>query len=111
MLSLREGWSGIVVPSKFFASLALGKPVFYAGEHISDIGRWVTEHDVGVIARPEETDAVAARLEALLADEEPRDRWRANALAAYAAHFSKERTNDAWAALLGGSKDEAPCAS
>ena len=31
LISLREGWEGIVVPSKFFGALAMGRPVIYMG--------------------------------------------------------------------------------
>src|SRR5438876_10888764 len=48
LVSLQPEWAGIVVPSKFFGSLAVGRPVLYAGPGDSEIARWVGESDVGV---------------------------------------------------------------
>ena len=47
LASLRPGWTGIVVPSKFFGSLAAGRPVIFAGEPHSAIARWIRRHNVG----------------------------------------------------------------
>ena len=49
MVSLREGWAGIVVPSKFFASLAMGRPVLFSGPVNSAVSIWCIKHKVGYI--------------------------------------------------------------
>src|SRR5439155_22933525 len=40
LVSLRPEWTGIVVPSKFFGSLASGRPVIFAGDPKSALARW-----------------------------------------------------------------------
>jgi glycosyltransferase involved in cell wall biosynthesis len=100
LISLRGDWAGVVVPSKFFASLAVGRPVIYAGPADSEIARWIGEHDLGLHLRPEAIDAAADRLHALMADEPALGRWRENALAVYRRRWSKQVTNDRWDALL-----------
>lgn len=50
LASLRPEWSGLVVPSKFFGSLAMGRPVLFAGARSSAIARWIEEHRAGWIA-------------------------------------------------------------
>jgi hypothetical protein len=47
MISLNKEWSGLVVPSKFFGSLATGKPVIYAGPADSAIACLLREHEIG----------------------------------------------------------------
>jgi glycosyltransferase involved in cell wall biosynthesis len=102
MVSLRPDWDGVVVPSKFFASLAIGRPLVYAGPARSEIPRWIAQHDLGVIIgdHNDEVDAAAARLVALAGDPAALARWRENALAVYQREWSKRVTNDRWDALL-----------
>lgn len=49
MVSLREGWEGIVVPSKFFGSLAMGRPVLFSGPVNSAISIWCTKYKIGFV--------------------------------------------------------------
>jgi colanic acid biosynthesis glycosyl transferase WcaI len=98
--SLRPEFTGIVVPSKFFAALAVARPFIFAGRSDAAIARWIREHDVGFELPPGQADAVAARLVALKDDTAGLRATRANALATYRRHFSKRLVNDRWAALL-----------
>jgi colanic acid biosynthesis glycosyl transferase WcaI len=102
LISLRDDWAGVVVPSKFFASLAVGRPLLYAGPPESEIARWIADYDLGLHLRDDDDSAraVADRLHALMADPLALDRWRANALAVYRRQWSKQVTNDRWDQLL-----------
>ena len=105
LLSLRPEWAGIVVPSKFFGSLAVGRPVLYVGPADSEVTSWIAELDVGLRVAEEEDrmdgiDVVVARLHALLADPSDLARWQANALAVYQREFSKRVVNDRWNIFL-----------
>ena len=100
LVSLRPDWAGLVVPSKFFASLAIGRPVVYAGPPDSEIARWIAEHDLGLHLTEDNVDDVAERLHRLIGDPEALSRWRDNALAVYRREWSKRVTNDRWDALL-----------
>jgi glycosyltransferase involved in cell wall biosynthesis len=100
LVSLRPDWAGVVVPSKFFASLAIGRPVIYAGPADSEIARWIAAHDLGLHLTPATVDAVADRLCRLADDPGALARWRDNALAVYQRQWSKQVTNDRWDALL-----------
>ena len=101
LVSLRAEWAGLVVPSKFFASLAIGRPVIYAGPADSEIARWIAEHDLGLHLTEDSVDRVAERLHALIEDPAALGRWRDNALSVYRRQWSKAVTNDRWHALLG----------
>jgi len=37
LVSLRENWTGTLVPSKFFGSIAIGRPILYAGNENSSV--------------------------------------------------------------------------
>lgn len=100
LLSLRPEWAGIVVPSKFFGSLAVGRPVLYAGPADSEVAVWIAQHDIGLHLAEDHIDAAADRLAELLADSSDVARWQANALAVYQREFSKRAVNDRWDSLL-----------
>jgi colanic acid biosynthesis glycosyl transferase WcaI len=98
--SLRPDFTGIVVPSKFFAALAVARPFIFAGRSDAAIATWIREHGVGFELSPGQADAVAARLVALKDDDAGLRAGRANALAIYRRHFTKRLVNDRWSALL-----------
>lgn len=100
LVSLRADWAGVVVPSKFFASLAVGRPVVYAGPAESEIARWIAQHEIGFHLTEETTDAAADRLHRLLDDRDALARLRESALAVYRREWSKAVTNDRWDRLL-----------
>jgi hypothetical protein len=104
LLSLGAEWAGIVVPSKFFGSLAVGRPVIYAGPPQSAVAAWIQEHDVGLHLDAAGLPALCDRLHALAqvgavagAD---LPAWQARAQETYRREFSKRAVNDRWDALL-----------
>jgi glycosyltransferase involved in cell wall biosynthesis len=44
-ISLRDGFEGLVVPSKAYGSLAAGRPIIYQGSARGDVGVVVASHD------------------------------------------------------------------
>lgn len=113
LLSLQPEWAGLVVPSKFFASLAVGRPVLYAGPASSEIATWVHEHDLGLVLDPAaQGDAGAGagadadmaetthRLVQLSAEPARLGMMQATALSVYQSRFAKDVANDRWNAIL-----------
>jgi colanic acid biosynthesis glycosyl transferase WcaI len=100
LVSLRADWAGVVVPSKFFASLAIGRPVIYAGPDDSEIARWIAEHDLGLHLTPNNVERVTDELHRLLDDPAAIARWQESALRVYRRQWSKRVTCDRWDALL-----------
>lgn len=85
LISLRPGWEGIVVPSKFFASLAMGRPVLFSGGENSEINGWIHQFNLGYRL---EADFIS-EMEQLLTNGETVFRLQENAFAAYQKHFSR----------------------
>ncbi|MDB4979517.1 MAG: hypothetical protein JWM82_269 [Myxococcales bacterium] len=100
LLSLRAEWAGIVVPSKFFGSLAVGRPVVFAGPDDSEIARWIAEHELGFVLDEARRAAVVDGLHALADDPEALARLQARALATHERLFSRAVVNDGWDVLL-----------
>ena len=87
LISLRPGWEGIVVPSKFFASLAMGRPVLFSGGENSEISGWIRQFNLGYRL---ENDFIN-ELEQLLTNKEAVSHLQKNAFAAYQEHFSRRK--------------------
>jgi hypothetical protein len=103
LLSLRPEWTGLVVPSKFFASLAVGRPVLYAGSPTSEIATWIDENDLGLVLGPGSIDAAAHRLHQFIdkpAAAGALAAWQQNAQSVYRSRFSMAIGNDRWNDLL-----------
>ena len=98
--SLRPEFTGIVVPSKFFAALAVGAAV-HLRRHGRSQRRAVdprARRRLRARARPGRRRR--PRLTALKDDPRALRAGRDAAFAAYHRHFSKRLINDRWAALL-----------
>ena len=65
---VREGFDGLVVPSKAYGVFAAGRPMIYLGDPAGEISRLVTEHDLGISIVPGDADALADAIETLRAD-------------------------------------------
>ncbi|HME46307.1 MAG TPA: glycosyltransferase family 4 protein [Syntrophorhabdales bacterium] len=100
LLSLRPEWEGIVVPSKFFGSLAVGRPVLYAGPEDSSIAAWVRELDLGLLLTDRNFRDVTEQVLAIAKDPRVLALWQKNAFEAYQHHFSRKNIMDAWNAAL-----------
>lgn len=100
LMSLRSEWSGLVVPSKFFGSLAVGRPVLYTGAPDSDIARWIGELDVGQVVTSERLADAVAYLEGLAASPTALHALQGRARRAYDRLFRRELALDAWDQLL-----------
>ena len=100
LLSLRPEWQGVVVPSKFFGSLAVGKPVIYAGPDFSSIAGWVREFDVGLVLTEDSFKTVVQELLKISQNPDVLRSWQQNALQTYGNHFSKKIVMDAWNSAL-----------
>lgn len=89
LVSLRQNWTGIVVPSKFFGCLASGRPVLFAGEEQSCLNQWIQEHDVGWRLTPDNLDKVASQLLHLAEAPTELRRLQERCHAVYQNHFSR----------------------
>jgi len=98
LLSLRKEWDGIVVPSKFFGSLAVGRPLLYSGSKESDIGNWIQKYDCGLIldGNTSNMDNLVEYLVSCIKNKAKLQTWQKNAFRAYHDNFSKKIVMDGW---------------
>jgi colanic acid biosynthesis glycosyl transferase WcaI len=96
LVSLRDGWEGIVVPSKFFASLSMGRPVLFSGPAESEINGWMEQYGFGYRL----TDAFLDTIGHLLDNPEHLERMKSQAFASYHEHFSRKAGMKNWKKTL-----------
>jgi glycosyltransferase involved in cell wall biosynthesis len=96
LVSLRPEWTGLVLPSKFFGSLASGRPVLFAGSRDCAIARWIREHQVGWLLDADSVDAIAADLRQLQHEPARLAEMQRRCHQVYHAHFSRRQVMDAW---------------
>jgi glycosyltransferase involved in cell wall biosynthesis len=96
LVSLRPEWAGIVVPSKFFGALAVGRPVLFAGPSESSIAGIIREHKVGWVLNRESLDSVASEMRRLATTREELAALHRHCHKVYRDNFCRHRILDAW---------------
>ena len=96
VVTLRDAWTGTVVPSKFFAALAVGRPVLFEGSPMSAIAIWIREFRVGWVLTADSEESIAEELVALSSDPRRLADLFDHCHAIYTSKFSKQLMIDAW---------------
>lgn len=96
LVSLRKGWEGIVVPSKFFGSLAIGRPVIFSGPTQSSIYIWCKEYNAGIPL----DEKTASFLKQVEEDSSIVESLKKNAYRIYHEQFSKDVICKRWSQLV-----------
>jgi glycosyltransferase involved in cell wall biosynthesis len=102
IVALRESWTGAVVPSKFFGSLAIGRPVLFLGSAESAVAKWIEEFDTGWVLNENTFESVVCRLIALGGDEHAKTQLFRHCNAVYREKFSRTEALDRWDRILRG---------
>lgn len=68
LISLREQAAGMMVPSKFYSSLAVGRPCIYIGPKGTEIARVLEESQAGTIVPQGDADALSNAILAFRSD-------------------------------------------
>lgn len=100
LVTLREGFEGLVVPSKLFGHLARGVPTLYVGPQ-SDIEFYITEAQAGCCISNGDVQGLADRLVALAGEPSRLDEMRDAATRYYEQHLAKPIGLARYMALLG----------
>ncbi len=99
-VSLREGFEGLVVPSKAYGVLAGGRPIIYQGSPSGEIARMVAQEDIGLVTPQADT----ASLRNIVLQAWRRPEWRKHvgvrARALAESRYGMLRSLDAYATLL-----------
>jgi colanic acid biosynthesis glycosyl transferase WcaI len=96
LVSLRPEWTGVVVPSKFFGSLAAGRPVVFDGSPDSAIAGWIREFGVGWVLTADNLAEVADDIRSLVTDADHLAKLQQRCHDVYQKHFSWRAVTDGW---------------
>jgi glycosyltransferase involved in cell wall biosynthesis len=91
---------GLMVPSKIYGVMAVGRPVVFVGDEDGEVARAVERAGCGVAASVGDPDQLVTSLLSLKADAPMRARLGASAADAYAAHHRFDAVATRWVQLL-----------
>lgn len=100
LISLKEEWTGISVPSKYFSSIAIGKAVLFSGSSESSLSIWTKQFNLGFQVETETVSTVADLLCDIAMNRDLIAEINRNSFESYQKHFSKRAICDGWSVLL-----------
>ena len=86
LITLEKGFDGLVVPSKAYNIMALGKPIIYVGSNNGEIARLIQESNCGVVVEPKDNDRMVKTIMAYLANPELKELHGHNGKTYYSHH-------------------------
>jgi glycosyltransferase involved in cell wall biosynthesis len=91
VVTLRENFQGLLVPSKFVGALASGRPLLYVGPCEGEIPDAVRAGECGCVIAPGDSTAFAEAIVALQADDTKRERMGRNARKLFEERYTREK--------------------
>jgi colanic acid biosynthesis glycosyl transferase WcaI len=89
LVTLRAGFEGIIVPSKFLGYMARGIPTLYIGPD-SDVAEMIRNAECGACCDAGHFDSVAGVLHGAINNPSQMRRWAQNGQSFYSQHLSRE---------------------
>lgn len=101
VVSLKPSWAGLVIPSKFFGSMAVGRPVIYIGSRKSVLADWIEDYRLGwVIEKEEDEQLLLADLQEIIEYPALLQEYRERAHFFYQNYCRKKIALERWEELL-----------
>jgi glycosyltransferase involved in cell wall biosynthesis len=99
-VTLREEWTGMVVPSKFFGALSAGRPILFAGSSGSSLARWIREFEIGWTLNSANIQDVRAKLINYANSPAQQAEMQMRCFSVYRQHFSRSTQISRWDEIL-----------
>jgi glycosyltransferase involved in cell wall biosynthesis len=99
-VSLREGFEGLVVPSKTYGIMAAGRPILYQGNAHGEIARMIIEKGFGEVVPEGEVNLLEMAILRLYNDRALADLLGKRARAALEEEYSMQRAMDAYEGIF-----------
>ena len=100
VVTLRSGFEGLLVPSKFVGALAAGRPILFVGPKMGEIPDAIVSGQCGIVIEPGEWRLLAEAILELYRDEALRGRMGRNARALFEQAYSRGSATTRFAELL-----------
>lgn len=101
LISLKPALEGLIVPSKIYGIMAVGRPVIFVGDRDGEIACIVNEGDCGMTVPIGDTVALADAIEDYVKDESRRHSQAKNSRIIFERNFCTEKIDMQWRELLG----------
>ena len=100
LISLKNRWTGISVPSKYFSALSMGKAVLFSGSKESALSIWTNKYNLGFQLQKDNLEKVADILCDIANNSKLISEIKKNSFETYQSYFSKKVICDKWSNLL-----------
>jgi glycosyltransferase involved in cell wall biosynthesis len=100
LVSLKDAYTGVAVPFKFFGALAAGRPILFEGSPDSAIARWIEEYKIGWVLTVENLSEIASDLAAFAKSPKKKREMFDHCHQIYLGHFSKKAVMEEWDSQL-----------
>ncbi|MEO0586926.1 MAG: glycosyltransferase family 4 protein [Planctomycetota bacterium] len=100
LIAQTDEMTGLIVPSKLFGVLAVGRPAVFVGPAESEVGRVIEEAGAGRVVQCGDTDGLVAALRELKADAANAAAMGAKGRAAFEAQYDRRIATGQWADVL-----------
>lgn len=102
LISLASDCEGLMMPSKFYGVLAVGRPILNLGAAEGVVARETGRHGIGVTISPDEPERWRAVVEKLVRDGSARAEMSHRAVAAHRKHYNSHTRLRQWRAVVDG---------
>jgi colanic acid biosynthesis glycosyl transferase WcaI len=100
LVTISQGFEGLMVPSKFYGALAAGRPVIYIGPASSEVARVIAEEGCGIVIDQQRPQDLCAAIRRLMDEPGYRAEISSRALAAAHRRFTLDRSCDRWNTII-----------
>lgn len=100
LVTLAPAVEGLVVPSKFYAALAAGRPVLFVGDPDGEVARVVRRHECGIAVRAGDPTMLVEAILRLRDDAALRQAMGTRAREAFESHYARPVGLARWRDLL-----------
>jgi colanic acid biosynthesis glycosyl transferase WcaI len=100
LVSLIPSLEGLIVPSKFYGILAVGRPVIFVGDLDGELARVIREAHCGLVVAAGQSDELVVAIRRLQVDEGERKSMALSSRQLLSDRYSSVRAQDSWLALL-----------
>ena len=100
LVTIADGFAGLLVPSKFYGVLAAGRPVLYVGPRDSEVAHVIDSTGCGMVIGQGDAVGLLRAIKTLRGDPSLADSMGARARAAFEREFTRAQACGRWHALL-----------
>jgi glycosyltransferase involved in cell wall biosynthesis len=100
LVSLKPSLEGLVLPSKFYGVIAVGRPVIFVGARDGELARIIDAHRCGIVVEMGDIEGLTSAIRRLASDREEAAAMGARGRELYLACFAQPHAFAAWERVL-----------